>query len=239
MLNNKTVLINGCSFSRGPESWPYHLQDLYNFNLVNLAQAGAGNTYIQESTVSELSKRSYDYVIVMWSGLSRIDYKVSSIELFDGSIYTSQYQKSRNDWPDKVIIPVNDQDYVGNNWIFGCGVLNNDKTLTDTKFFADIYKYVAYEQFAYHSLQKMISLQSFLKSQSIPYLFTFYQDYQQDLKQHTDLYKLLDQENMYYKENIYNIARDTKDLDETVHPKSASHKQWAEIIKKVIDAKTK
>ena len=239
MLNNKKVLVNGCSFSRGPNSWPYYLQEMCNFDLVNLAQAGAGNTYIQETTVSELSKRSYDYVIIMWSGLSRIDYKVADIDLFKDNKYTSKYQKTKNDWPSKVIIPINDQDYVEDNWVFGCGMLNKDKFLTNINFFTSIYKYVDYEQFVYHSLQKMISLQSFLKSQNIPYLFTFYQDYQQDLEQYTDLYGLLDQENMYHCENIYRIAKSIKDIDETFHPKSASHQQWAELIKKVIDARTK
>jgi hypothetical protein len=69
------VLANGCSFSRGPGSWPYALQSIYNFNLVNLAQSGAGNTYIFESTVLEISQRVYDLVLIMWSDPNRIDYR--------------------------------------------------------------------------------------------------------------------------------------------------------------------
>ena len=81
MIQQKNLLVNGCSFSRGPNSWPYFLS---NVNLVNLAQAGAGNTYIHETTIAELSQRKYDLVIVMWTGIPRIDFKVNDINF---SIY--------------------------------------------------------------------------------------------------------------------------------------------------------
>ena len=79
----KKILVNGCSFSRGENSWPYQLQDLMNFDLVNLAQAACGNTYILESTISELSHRHYDFIIIMWSGVDRVDQRVDDIELFN------------------------------------------------------------------------------------------------------------------------------------------------------------
>ena len=237
MLNNKNVLVNGCSFSRGPESWPYHLQNLYNFTLVNLAQAGAGNTYIHESTVSELAKRKYDYVVIMWTGLSRIDFKIENTSLFVDSKYTSYYQKTRNDWEGKQIFPINDQDYVDNDWIFGCGVINREKALVDKKIFNELYRYIGVDQFVYHSLQKMISLQSFLKSQNIPYLFTFYQDYAHDLQLVPELYNLLDQKNIYNEQDIFDIANKYNDVDETVHPKTLTHSEWARLLKEFIDAK--
>jgi hypothetical protein len=237
MLNNKNILVNGCSFSRGPNSWPYYLEESYNFNLVNLAQAGAGNSYIQESTVEELSKRKYDFVIIMWSGLSRIDYKVENINLFDQNKYTSRYQKTRNDWPGKIIFPINDQEYVDDSWVFGCGVVNNDTESIKNNLFTGIYKNLGYNQFIYHSLQKIIGLQSFLKSFDIPYLFTFYQDYQKDLQKEKELYGLLDQSNMYINENIWNIAKKLNDIDDTPHPGLTTHKEWANLIKRFIDAK--
>ena len=48
------ILVNGGSLSRGPTSWPYVIQKHFNSNLVNLAQAGNGNTYTHETTISEL-----------------------------------------------------------------------------------------------------------------------------------------------------------------------------------------
>lgn len=227
----KKLLVNGCSFSRGPDSWPYYLSDLCNFDLVNLAQSGAGNTYIQESTIEELAQRNYDYVIVMWTGLARIDFKVHDITLFKDSAYTSGYQKTRNDWAEKNIHPVNDQDYVSDNWAFSCGHVNLEQAMTESSLFTGIYRHLHSKEFAYHALQKMIALQSFLKAQNINYLFTFYQDYVNELAQQEDLYKLLDQNNMFIEKNIYNIACSNNDTDQTNHPGKITHKQWAELLK--------
>jgi len=229
-MMSKNVLVNGCSFSRGPNSWPYQLQSMCNFNLVNLAQSGAGNNYIHETTVEELAKRSYDLVIIMWSGLERFDIRVDDSEHFSKSRYTSKYQKTRNDWPEKNIHPVNDQDYVADDWIFGCGYINRDPELIETNLFNGIYKYTGIKQFIYHSLQKIIALQSFLKEKNIPYLFTFFCDYINELKQYPELYQLIDQTCLYTEENINNMAQEFNDIDETFHPQSKTHFEWAKLI---------
>ena len=89
------ILVNGCSFSRGPISWSYYLTNLTDItgkNLVNLACAGAGNTYIHETTTRILDKEKFDLVLIMWSEISRIDFQVESIDFFEKSTYTSKYQ---------------------------------------------------------------------------------------------------------------------------------------------------
>ena len=234
----KKVLVNGCSFSRGPISWPYRLQEYKNFELTNLALAGAGNTYIHESTVNELAYRNYDLVIIMWSGLSRVDYKVENISLFEDSINTSKYQKTQNDWPEKIIIPANDQDYIDDDWLFSGGPNSVFATNRSFEFFKNMYKYMGHSQFAYHSIQKIISLQNFLKTQNIKYLFTFYMDYIDELKA-TGLYKFLDLSNIYCEKNIFEIAKELEDLDKTNHPKLNTHTQWAKLLKETIDATSK
>ena len=85
-MQNKNVLVNGCSFSRGPISWPYCLQKKLNFNLVNLALPAAGNKYIHDSTITELNRRPYDRVFIMWTGLQRNDVQVADIKQFDQCI---------------------------------------------------------------------------------------------------------------------------------------------------------
>lgn len=167
------ILVNGSSVSRGPGSWPYVLQDHYSANIVNLSQVGSGNTYIHETTIAELSQRKYDLVLIQWTEAYRIDYKVKNTELFANSIYTSKYQSEHNDWPGKKIWPVNDQDYVEQDWIFGCGYIKNHEMGIMKTAFEDYYRFSGLPEQTYHKLMKMISLQSYLKVNNIPYVFCF------------------------------------------------------------------
>lgn len=223
------MLINGCSFSRGPGSWPYHL----GYDIVNLAQAGAGNTYIHETTVSELACRSYDAVTIMWTGPQRVDLRVENIELFSDSKYTSAYQRTQNDWPEKIVYPINDQDYVEPNWVFGCGHVNQESGLTKSRAFDMVYRYQSLKEFNQGLLIKMISLQNTLKQLNIPYLFTFYQPYFDSLT-HYNLFKLLDLDSIYNNTNISDIMRKNNWYDDDgFHPSTQAHQAWAEIIKEL------
>lgn len=230
-------LINGCSFTRGPVAWPYHLKSIDQQSFTNLALSSAGNTYIHESTIYELSQRSYQGVIIMWSGLSRVDAKVESIDLFDNTWYTSNFQRTTNDWQEKIVEPINDQDYVDPDWVFGLGHQNQDPVITERKIFDGLYRYQNLKQFAFHFLIKLISLQNTLKSMNIPYVFTFYQPYQMVLQTETNLCKLVDWNNIYTKQNIYEIAKQNNDVDQDNHPGLKSNQIWAEIMDKVISTK--
>jgi len=226
------LLVNGCSFSRGPTAWPYHLKDV---NVVNLACAGAGNDYIFNSTISELSRRPYDFVAIMWTQPSRIDIKVNDITQFDKTPCTSAVQSLHNDWPEKIIEPVNDQDYVEKDWVFGCGYLNEDPTILKTKLFERLYFYQSDAQFNYMILIKMIAMQSVLKQLCIPYLFMYFRDYEKYLKEIPHLYQQLDQANIYNEQNIYNITQTNNWYDEDgFHPGADAHRLWAELINPLI-----
>jgi len=167
------ILVNGSSVSRGPGSWPYVLQDHYGADIVNLSQVGSGNTYIHETTIAELSQRKYDLVMIQWTESNRIDYKVKNIDLFNQSIFTSKYQSEHNDWKGKKIFPVNDQDYIEQDWIFSCGYVKNHERGMLKSAFEDYYRYSGAAEQSYHRLIKIISLQSYLKVNNIPYLFCF------------------------------------------------------------------
>ena len=231
------VLINGCSFTRGPTSWPYYLKTIQQTQFTNLALSSAGNTYIHESTVAELAKRSYQGVIIMWSGLSRVDARVAYPAYFKNTVYTSEYQYKTNDWAEKIVEPIDDAEFVDRSWVFGLGHVNNDKTIFSSKLFEGTYKYLEPTQFAFHLLIKIISLQSVLKSLNIPYIFTLYQPYQDILKEHTDLAKLVDWNNFFIDKNIFEMAKINKDLDADGHPGVLTNKQWAEILDTDIERK--
>jgi len=222
------VLVNGCSFSRGPTAWPYHLRGV---NIVNLACAAAGNDYIFNSTISELGQRRYDFVVIMWTQPSRIDFKVNDITQFSKTVHTSAYQSTRNDWKEKIIYPINDQDYVEKDWVYGCGFLANDKELLKTKLFDRVYFYQNDSQFNYMTLVKMIAMQNTLKQMGIPYLFTYFRDYESELAKISHLYTMLDHSSIYNDENIYTIAKDNNWFEEDgMHPDIKAHCRWAELI---------
>lgn len=228
------TLVNGCSFSRGPGSWPYHLDSIDQTQLVNLAQAGAGNSYIHESTVSEIASRRYDLVLIMWSGISRIDFKVGSSNFVD-SKYTSLYQHTRNDWVEKIVEPINDQDYVEKDWVFGCGHINREQAILESNLFTGVYKHLDYKDFVYHFLLKVISLQNTLLEMNIPYVFTFYDAYEKDLQIFPKLCKLIQWQNILLEPNIYSITKNNKWFDEDgAHPGIQSHKLFAECLDKFI-----
>ena len=223
------LLVNGCSFSRGSTAWANHIAKLAAANLVNLAQAGAGNTYIAQTTQAELSERDYDLVIVMWSGLERVDIQVESIQDFEKTHYTSWYQSSQNDWPEKIIEPINDQDYVQKDWVFGVGHLNRDKFLSSNGLFEKQYQYQGLDQHIQRSMYHMISLQSYLKVRNISYVFAFYQNYVHLFQRHPHLLSQLDKDKWYNTTNLFDITKKNKDYDvDGIHPGPDAHQQWAQ-----------
>lgn len=234
---NFKLLVNGCSFSRGPISWPYHLDTVKQTQITNLSLSSAGNTYIHESTVAELSQRKYQGVIIMWSGPCRIDAQVSHPEYFNGSTYTSAYQCQTNDWAEKIVLPVNDSDYIDRSWIFGLGHTNRDQIVYSSKLFEGPYKYLGDKQFVFHLLVKIISLQGILKNLGIPYIFTLYQPYQNLFEMHKELCDLVDWSNFFLDENIYNIAKSYNDLDNDGHPGLISNQYWATVLDRQIRKK--
>ena len=79
MLNNKRVLTNGCSFTAWSEykNWPGHLPN--NWDVTNIASHAAGNQWICDSTIVKTINNDYDLVLIMWSGLTRIDTLVNEV----------------------------------------------------------------------------------------------------------------------------------------------------------------
>jgi hypothetical protein len=172
----------------------------------------------------------------MWSGLERVDVQVKDISLFDQTVCTSYSQSKLNDWPEKIVYPVNDQDYVEKNWVFSCN--GYDAYLQSIKFADTNYRYVGRDQAIQQSIIHMISLQSILKQMKIPYLFTFYNDYITEIKNNF-LFQQLDSNNMYTDQNINAIAKRNNSFNQfehpdmpanARHPSSKIHKMWADLI---------
>lgn len=222
MSTDRKVLVNGCSFTQWSDSWPNHLT---NVSVTNLACKGAGMDYIHDSTVSEISKREYDFVAIMWSGLWRYDINVSEISTVEGSYYTSNYQKKFSSTPE----------LIEDNWVFGCGHKDEDDLIVKSKLFDRIYAYTDIKNWVTRSLIKMISLQNTLNENNIPYLFMYYNNYEHLLTSEPSLYKMLDTARVYNAKNIDSIAKKNNWLDEDgIHPGPEAHKYWAQLIQPFI-----
>lgn len=199
------VLVNGTCFCRGPDSWPYFLESSMQSNMVNLSVAGVGNSYIFETTMREVCRRPYDLVIVTWSTSHHIALRVDDINQFSDSKNTSFYQSSVNDWPEKIVHPINDQDYVEKNWIMNVGKMSGIKD-TVSDFFDNFQTYVKFPQSLEQDLTHIISLQSFHKIKNIPYLFV----YTRPIKQYERfryLYDQIDWTKWYSKTTIVEIGQ--------------------------------
>ena len=107
----KNLLTFGCSFTdiddehllsqRGgifkyrepPKSWPVELARLTNSNPVCRGKGGVGNFYITNRIYDTLDDSDNSVVIVMWSGIDRVDIAVSKKEF-----YYFDKQNIRDNW---------------------------------------------------------------------------------------------------------------------------------------------
>jgi len=225
------VLVNGASICRGDGSWPYYLQEKAQtkFNLVNLAQSGAGNYYLHDSTISEIAKRPYNLVMVMWSYPERFDFRVKNIAAFNDTHSTSWYSLRQNDWPSKVIHPINDQEYVEDNWVFSCGYLNQRLDDTLGKVVKQYYRVAGTKEFMSATLIKIIGLQNTLKALGIPYVFMNYRPLLKT-KEFNHLYSIIDWSNFYDGPYLNHLAKEYNDFDDTLHPKTTSQRAYTEHV---------
>ena len=229
------ILVNGTCNSRGPETWPYYLSNELDSTLVNLSVAGAGNAYIHETTISELAKRTYDLVLIMWGESTHTGLRVNNIDNYSDSENTSKYQSSLNDWPEKIVYPINDQDYVDKNWILNAGY-RSGKNDSVGKFFKQYHQAVGFEQILETDIIRQISLQGFLKSIGQPYVFLYGRPYTK-FKRFEHLYQLIDWNCFYQAETLMQIA--SKNNNELIghdnkFPNPAGQKIYAQLLSQYV-----
>lgn len=204
-MNPLRLLVNGTCLSRGPGSWPYFLESQLQAHMVNLSVAGVGNSYVFESTMRELCRRTYDLVVLTWSTSHHVAVRVDDIEQFRDSKNTSLHQSSVNDWPEKIESPVNDQDYVEKNWIMNVGSMTGIRDSV-SRFFDFYHTYVKFPQSLERDLTNIIAMQSFLRCQNTPYLFV----YTRPIKRYQRfdyLYRQIDWSAWYLEHSLPTIAQ--------------------------------
>ena len=148
------VAVSGCSFTY--DSWPNFLSEC---QVTNLAWPGAGNKYVADSIIHATSINTYDLVLVMWPGITRLDFPVTkNIELF-------------KDYPFKR--KIGNIDYVMSGGIMGSW---QEHPLA-TELFEGNYKVLSENDLILLSLLEIIKLQSILRSKNINYYFMSYVNY--------------------------------------------------------------
>lgn len=206
------LLTNGCSFTaRSPYlTWPYLLG---TDAVKNLAQHAAGNKWICDSTIAELSENSYDLVLVMWSGLERLDWTVEE------TVYTqSTGFKSINN--------------------FGIHYLHNEQ-----EQFKQASVALGQRERVFNSLMQIISLQSYLQAHNINYKFMSYMNVWEDvyglgfeyLDRQIDFSQWIFADSN--RNGLFELSQDSKlYIADGYHPNESAHEQWAELIRKSINA---
>jgi len=222
------ILINGGSVCRGEGSWPYLLQEkIPDCNIVNLSMSAAGNTYLHETTVAEISQRPYDLVLTMWTYAERFDFRAKDIHQFSDTITTSYHQSQQNDWPGKKIYPVNDQDYVQKNWVFSGEYLAYRKDDSVGRVLYEYYKATGPKEHIFSTVMKIISLQNTLKAMNVPYVFIPYRPLMR-IKELNSLYNMIDDNNFFTDVCLHGVAKKLNAFDDTLHPLPIAHQQYAD-----------
>lgn len=240
------VLISGCSFTQWPEypggpniCWPTYLQELApQHQYTNLAEAAAGNQYICDSIIRATLTEQFDMVLVMWSGVSRLDY-LTSLEDPDWEKLFDSYGFYRR-------LPCNKL-----GWIFSGGRMGTwFKNPVAHKMFYEMYKVSNNLSLGAINLQEIVKLQQYLKSKNIPYRFMSYVNYwghgdhlspngdfgvadHDGLKIYTDA---IDWSSWIFtdKQNgLYEMAAAANDFQEDkFHPGDRTQETWAKFVLK-------
>lgn len=225
------ILVNGSSITRGLESWPYQLQEITGCTLVNLALASSGYDYVFNSTVTEISQRRYDRVIVMWPESGRIDIRVGKPETYKDSSHTSEHQCQRN-VKDGML-----DEYVQRDWVFSFGPKTpgrSDLRSVD-KLLQPFHQAISHPQILESELIKIISLQGILKEQGVPYTFLFWQPFKR-FDRFEQYYNMIDWSNIYTDDYLETIVKRLGLVNPNDrHPTQAAHRVFAEQLHTWLD----
>jgi len=238
-------LISGCSFTQWPEypggpniCWPRYFQEQNpQIEIKTVAEAAAGNQYIADSVIRNVAEERPDHVIVMWSGVSRLDYLTSLEDPAWDALYDSYGFYRR--------LPGNRLGYIFSGGRMGTWFKNP----VAHKMFNEMYKVSSDTSLGYINLMEIVKTQNYLKAQGIPYHFMSYVNYWNDQPQvsrngdfgvmgNRDLALLVDAidfDRWIFSDNEKNglyelsIARNDFQAD-GFHPGNATQETWAREI---------
>lgn len=244
------VLISGCSFTHWPEEpgseknicWPTYLQERHpNWTIRNVAEPGAGNLYIANSVAKALidDPDTYDLVLIMWSGMTRIDFLTDLSNTAWKPLFESYgFYRRVEHLSDKL------------GYVFSGGQIGPWMRSTAVSgLFREMYKVSNSISLAHGSLMEIVKTQELLKSKGIPYKFMSYVNYWSSLNNvspngdfgllsRSELRPLVDAIDFtpwifadQEKTCIYELAKRNEDYHgDRFHPGVITHRQWANLM---------
>lgn len=236
-----TLIVSGCSFTEGENSWANHVARHYNIkNFVNLGAGASGNYYICNSIVDyideEMPNPDTTLVLAMWSGIGRKDL------LVEGS-----YWYLLGDYPGKQKY----KDRADSYYVFSGGRSNSWMDFKETRqLFEPLYLRADPFTMCKESLQQFSYLTHYLKARKYQYKFTSYVNYwledsasemgNGDLSltyfaKDMPSYKSIDFDNWFFVDNnknsLYEYARDKGMLmNDNFHPTYQAQQLYAEEV---------
>jgi hypothetical protein len=241
------ILISGCSFTQWPEypggpniCWPKHFAEINPEHEIRcVAEPAAGNQYIADSVVRSVITERPNHVLVMWSGVSRLDFLTSLEDPNWESMYDSYgFYRRVDQCPSEL------------GYIFSGGRVGTwfDNSVAK-QMFTQMYKVSSPLSLASINIMEMIKTQHFLKSKGIPYHFMSYVNYwtsEEHVSRNGDfgvmafpqlksMINELDFSQWIFtndrRDGIFEIAKETNNFQpDGFHPGDTVSKSWANIV---------
>ena len=235
----KNLLVNGCSFTQGISWANFVSKKTSSQNYYNLAQGGAGNKFICDSTIaflesSDLQPRDTT-VIIMWSGIGRKDLHISG----------EWYYHLKN-YYDYLCEKTNESYYLHSG-----GLSNSWEANKETKqIFSPLYKLSDPLSICVENLLFFIQLHSYLKHKNFNFYFTnYFNTWNKEVestnggdyclahfleKAKAPMYKNFDFDNWFFidsrKNCLGDFASNLGQLDDTGHPTVLAHEKFADTV---------
>ena len=238
----KNILVNGCSFTFNNSdtdccTWPYYLAETVGLDfeqVYDCSQSGAGSSHVLYSTVNEIETNNNlspesTLVIVMWSGLARVD-------VIGKQNITKEWHHMSN--------------YQFNNELATLSLFRNIDTEKSNieklcKFYSAT---VGLTEQIYQSCLNIIALKNYLENKKFKFVFTSWKN--SDLELSTVDNQLADQVKLIFNEDLTYLGDWAKERNMLIpndgHPDTEAHIQWTRqqlipclLRQKFIDSKDK
>jgi len=235
-LHEKSTLIVGCSFVQ-------NLNDSRNNvnrqNWHTVGTSGSGNQAIAAQVINQCSQQNYKEVIVLWSGINRLDFPI-------GKSLHDIMPKDSDNYPDYSYYTIIN-DIV---WYHSGGFMLSGTSDKSPPWFRNWcqtqYKSASSKYLTELSLLSIIQTQSFLQARNIPYKMSFIYDIDYDYERHysknhsgcyvepgcgkidrsSKLIDLVDWSAFTTHQPPYEFAREIHQLEDGFHPRFPAMNEW-------------